>query len=475
MKPSKDTKFTIAEILTNFSQRQAQVQQEKMLKQQLKEALMKNQASALGQFVPGMADQMQAPEMNPEDMAFDEYYQQAKRGGIKLDPRKKGTFKAQATRMGMSVQQAAAHILANKEKYSPGMVKKANFARNFAKEEGGMIKRADGSYSQRGLWDNIRANRGSGKEPTKEMLEQERKIKRKYFDGGMTGDCDPGFEWSEQYQTCVPVVTEDYAKDYLTDWYSRRGQIVNDPNFSSLPKSEQHAKWLNKFLPLINERMQTSNVKFEYPEMIGDDPNNRGTYKEPTRTEGPVIQIADIARQNPYEHAATQLHEYTTESTQGLPEKFGVAQEMIVQENIKPYKEFLETSPMAAQVKADKDMEEELYNNYMYSSGQTPEGKGNVHSYVMNWRKAFNMDPTKVYTEEEIDDMVKQAEKAGFFTRGSAAYNDDLYKLYRLAKDNKSLANLFNLMANNTMPSRKNDDITYAKYGGDFGYMPNFF
>jgi hypothetical protein len=42
---------------------------------------------------------------------------------------------------------------------------------------GGMIKRADGSYSQRGLWDNIRANKGSGKEPTKEMLAQERKIR----------------------------------------------------------------------------------------------------------------------------------------------------------------------------------------------------------------------------------------------------------------------------------------------------------
>jgi hypothetical protein len=42
---------------------------------------------------------------------------------------------------------------------------------------GKMIKRADGSYSRRGLWDNIRANKGSGKKPTKQMLEQERKIK----------------------------------------------------------------------------------------------------------------------------------------------------------------------------------------------------------------------------------------------------------------------------------------------------------
>jgi hypothetical protein len=42
-----------------------------------------------------------------------------------------------------------------------------------------MIKRADGSYSRRGLWDNIRAAAGSGKKPTKEMLKQEKKIKAK--------------------------------------------------------------------------------------------------------------------------------------------------------------------------------------------------------------------------------------------------------------------------------------------------------
>lgn len=44
---------------------------------------------------------------------------------------------------------------------------------------GGMIKRANGSYSKRGLWDNIRAKKGSGKKPTAPMLKQERKIKSK--------------------------------------------------------------------------------------------------------------------------------------------------------------------------------------------------------------------------------------------------------------------------------------------------------
>jgi hypothetical protein len=46
-------------------------------------------------------------------------------------------------------------------------------------KSGAMIKRADGSYSKRGLWDSIRENKGSGKKPTKQMLVQEKKIKAK--------------------------------------------------------------------------------------------------------------------------------------------------------------------------------------------------------------------------------------------------------------------------------------------------------
>lgn len=42
-----------------------------------------------------------------------------------------------------------------------------------------MMKRKDGSVSKIGLWDNIRANAGSGKAPTKQMLKQEKKIKSK--------------------------------------------------------------------------------------------------------------------------------------------------------------------------------------------------------------------------------------------------------------------------------------------------------
>jgi hypothetical protein len=46
-------------------------------------------------------------------------------------------------------------------------------------KSGGMLKRADGSMSKRGLWDNLRAAKGSGKKPTAAMLKQEKKIKAK--------------------------------------------------------------------------------------------------------------------------------------------------------------------------------------------------------------------------------------------------------------------------------------------------------
>lgn len=65
--------------------------------------------------------------------------QYAKGGSIHIAKNKRGTFKAQASRMGMSTQQAASHILANKDNYSPAMVKKAVFAHNFAHADGGAL------------------------------------------------------------------------------------------------------------------------------------------------------------------------------------------------------------------------------------------------------------------------------------------------------------------------------------------------
>lgn len=54
-------------------------------------------------------------------------------GGIHIKKKNRGKFTASAKRAGMGVQEYARHVLANKERYSPTLVKRANFARNASK------------------------------------------------------------------------------------------------------------------------------------------------------------------------------------------------------------------------------------------------------------------------------------------------------------------------------------------------------
>lgn len=63
----------------------------------------------------------------------------AKGGKIHIKEKNKGKFGAAAKKAGMSTQAYARKVLANKDKYSPTLVKRANFARNAAK-----WKHADG-------------------------------------------------------------------------------------------------------------------------------------------------------------------------------------------------------------------------------------------------------------------------------------------------------------------------------------------
>lgn len=57
----------------------------------------------------------------------------AKKSGIHIKKSKEGSFTAAAKARGMTVAHFAALVLANKDKYSAAMVKKANFARNARK------------------------------------------------------------------------------------------------------------------------------------------------------------------------------------------------------------------------------------------------------------------------------------------------------------------------------------------------------
>lgn len=69
-------------------------------------------------------------------------------GGIHIKKSHRGLFTKEAKEHGMGVQEFASHVLANKDKYSPEIVKRANFAANF-----GGHKYNDGGYLEGKTYD----------------------------------------------------------------------------------------------------------------------------------------------------------------------------------------------------------------------------------------------------------------------------------------------------------------------------------
>lgn len=69
-------------------------------------------------------------------------------GNISIKPENRGKFTSWAESHGMSVQDAARHVMANKGKYSTSVVRQANFAKNassWKKEAGGVFTDPPGS------------------------------------------------------------------------------------------------------------------------------------------------------------------------------------------------------------------------------------------------------------------------------------------------------------------------------------------
>jgi len=130
-------------------------------------------------------------------------------------------------------KQVEGNLFGKPLKWAPGSINPDNMVIKNETEElanGGMIKRADGSYSKRGLWDNIRANRGSGKKPTKQMLAQEKKIRaeEKAMGGYIYGN--GGKLPTEILKARLEShMSSEEANDYL-DEYGKGGYVVRKSN-----------------------------------------------------------------------------------------------------------------------------------------------------------------------------------------------------------------------------------------------------
>ena len=157
---------------------------------------------------------------------------------------------------------------------------------------GGMIKRADGSYSKRGLWDNIRANKGSGKKPTKEMLKQEAKIKAQEKAMGGYMYANGGKMPTEILRSRLESHMSPQEADSYLEQYAAGGNF-NNPGFKALPEAVQQKIMANYEMGGMLE-----DTEMDYTPMEGEEymeykkggiyikPENRGKFSAAAKRAG---------------------------------------------------------------------------------------------------------------------------------------------------------------------------------------------
>lgn len=272
--------------------------------------------------VPGMINSVIG--VQPKTYTNFDSVKQRATGGIHINPENVGKFTAKANAADMGVQAFANKVLnAEEGVYSPETRRQANFARNASnwnhadggtidnpgfnalpeyvqekildnmKRGGEMIKRADGSYSQRGFWDNIRAaaerNKAagrSGEEPTKEMRDMERKLSKKALGGGT---CPEGMYWNGV--ECVPISEMSYGNTTMPPWLQTEFDKVKHEtlnNFKTLKTPKE------QFIEQLNQR-----IRSRVSDSLSPD-NLENTLKSWRTPYGPQNQEEDSWKGIPY-------------------------------------------------------------------------------------------------------------------------------------------------------------------------------
>ena len=116
-------KKTFAEVVEKVQKEAAERPNDPIAKRGLEDSLQK--LAAIQEQVRAEKEQQDAYNQAEDTAAM-----YADGGPIHIAKNKRGTFTAAATKNGMGVQEFAKHVLANKDKYSTNMVRKAVFAHN---------------------------------------------------------------------------------------------------------------------------------------------------------------------------------------------------------------------------------------------------------------------------------------------------------------------------------------------------------
>ena len=144
-------KKTFAEVVEKVQKEASERPNDPIAKRGLEDSLQK--LAAIQEQVRAEKEQQDAYNQAEDTAAM-----YADGGPIHIAKNKRGTFTAAATKNGMGVQEFAKHVLANKDKYSTNMVRKAVFAHNANSWEHGYGGYLADPYIQYALGGYIAAN-----------------------------------------------------------------------------------------------------------------------------------------------------------------------------------------------------------------------------------------------------------------------------------------------------------------------------
>lgn len=291
---------------------------------------------------------------------------------------------------------------------------------------GEMIKRADGSYSKRGLWDNIRDNAGSGKAPTKEMLEQESKIKAKYQTGGKSAGMTQAElnSLAKKYNVTpsefLKIIKEgegtgsmiryeggntNIPKNYLESYREEQSSIPN--TIRRIP--EMMKKTANKGLDYLGIDYEFNNGGY-YRD--GSEPKNAGFQALPEDVKAKILSSME-------DGGMYDMEEYAEGGT--IPERYknaGFTKVGAKKQSTRPGKKWMVLAKKGDQYKivhggddsmkdfsqhGSKDRKENFWNRM----GGRDSAKANDPFSPLYWHKKFGTWQEGGEIEEEDDEMMQ--------------------------------------------------------------------
>lgn len=259
-------------------------------------------------------------------------------------------------------------------------------------------------------------------------------------------DCPDGYIYDSDKLGCVPISNTvlDPAQEHLSNWWMNRE--INWPE-----NNEDYKKKMQQILPSLNPNSPVMGQLNDWPGYVYTDdlprPNAGGMYD--TNKKKPRIFVRKSY--GPEMRLQTGIHEGTTHVNAAVANDLYPMHNKIMKENLIPM---------------NKDWSPEQKEFYSYV---TAPDEDNYHSYLMNARKIFNVDPKQVVTEDDVNKWRQQAEESGMMDREGPNYNEEIYLLFKLAKNPAALTNIFNYMAENKNQSAE-EVPQYTKFGGETEY-----